>query len=84
MIRWTKILLAYIKAGEDAIYVLTSSGIFSKYENGKFTRVRLGELKGCINTVLPDDQGGFWVSSCVGFFNISVGKNNPHSKLIFQ
>ncbi|HEX3079206.1 MAG TPA: two-component regulator propeller domain-containing protein, partial [Puia sp.] len=38
----------------------------------KFTRIHLGELKGCINTVLPDDQGGFWVSSCLGFFYISA------------
>ena len=65
-------IIGIYKAGEGAIYVLTSSGIFSKYENGKFTRVRLGDLKGCINTVLPDDHGGFWVSSCAGFFNISA------------
>ena len=34
-------IIGIYKAGEGAIYVLTSSGIFSKYENGKFTRVRL-------------------------------------------
>jgi ligand-binding sensor domain-containing protein/signal transduction histidine kinase len=60
------------KAGENSIYVLSSSGLFSKYEDGKFSRVRLGESKRCINAVLPDDQGGFWVSSCLGFFNISA------------
>jgi signal transduction histidine kinase/ligand-binding sensor domain-containing protein len=59
------------KAGENGIYVLASSGLFSKYENGKFTKIQLGELKGCVNAVLPDDHGGFWVSSCLGFFNIS-------------
>jgi signal transduction histidine kinase/ligand-binding sensor domain-containing protein len=59
-------------AGKGAIYVLSSSGLFSKYENGKFTKIRLGELKGCINDVLPDDQGGYWVSSCLGFFYISA------------
>ena len=57
--------------GDKGIFVLTSSGKFWKYENGKFTNVRLGDLKGCIHTVLPDKQGGFWVSSCLGVFNIS-------------
>ena len=58
-------------AAGKGIYVLTSSGLFSKYENGKFTKTQLGELRGCINTVLPDKKGGFWVSSCQGVFNIS-------------
>ncbi|HZZ76512.1 MAG TPA: triple tyrosine motif-containing protein, partial [Puia sp.] len=65
-------IIGIYKAGEGAIYVLTSSGIFSKYENGKFTRIRLGDLRGCINTVLPDGHDGFWVSSCLGFFNVSA------------
>jgi ligand-binding sensor domain-containing protein/signal transduction histidine kinase len=65
-------IIGIYNAGGGAIYVLTSSGIFSKYEKGKFSRIHLGELKGCINTVLPDNQGGFWVSSCLGFFNISA------------
>jgi signal transduction histidine kinase/ligand-binding sensor domain-containing protein len=59
------------KAGENGIYVLASSGLFSKYVDGQYTKIRLGELKGCINAVLPDDHGGFWVASCLGFFNIS-------------
>ena len=57
--------------GGKGIYVLTTSGLFSKYESGKFTKVQLGELKRCINSVLPDGHGGFWVGSCLGFFNIS-------------
>jgi signal transduction histidine kinase/ligand-binding sensor domain-containing protein len=65
-------VIGIYKAGQGAIYVLTSGGIFSKYENGKYTRVRLGELRECINNVLPDDHGGFWVSSCMGFFNVSA------------
>jgi ligand-binding sensor domain-containing protein/signal transduction histidine kinase len=58
-------------AGEKGIYVLTTSGLFSKYENGRYTKIHLGELNRCINSVLPDDRGGFWVGSCLGFFNIS-------------
>ncbi len=64
-------ILGIYKSGNGAIFVLAANG-FSKYENGKFTRIRLGELKGCVNTVLPDGEGGYWVSSCVGFFNISA------------
>ena len=64
-------ILGLSKAGESGIFVLASNG-FSKYENGKFTRIQLGQLKGCVNTVLPDDEGGYWVSSCMGFFNISA------------
>src|SRR5436309_15549245 len=59
------------KSGENSIFVLTSSGLFSEYKDGKFSRISLGELKRCINAVLPDGEGGFWVSSCQGFFNIS-------------
>jgi signal transduction histidine kinase/ligand-binding sensor domain-containing protein len=56
---------------ENEIYVLASSGLLQKYVNGKMTKFRLGELKGCINSMLPDDQGGFWVASCWGFLYIS-------------
>ena len=62
---------------DNEIYVLTSSGLFAKYTNGKVSYIKLGELKGCINSVLPDDDGGFWVASCWGFSNVSAsGKTN--------
>jgi signal transduction histidine kinase/ligand-binding sensor domain-containing protein len=61
----------------NEIYVLASSGLFAKYVNGQVTYMRLGESKGCINSVLPDGEGGFWVASCWGFANISAsGKTN--------
>jgi signal transduction histidine kinase/ligand-binding sensor domain-containing protein len=66
------------KAGEKGIYVLASSGVFSKYENGEFTKIRLGELKGCINDVLPDGRDGFWVTSCWGFMHISSSGKTTH------
>jgi hypothetical protein len=60
-----------IKGPDHEIYVLASSGLFTKYENGKVTNIKLSGLKGCINSVLPDEQGGFWVASCWGFAYVS-------------
>ncbi len=56
---------------ENEIFVLASSGLFSKYANGKMTEIQIGDLKGCIYDVCPDDQGGFWVASCSGFLYTS-------------
>ena len=56
----------------NEFYVLSSSGLFSKYDHGKISRVRLGALRGCIIDVRPDENGGFWVASCDGFFHISA------------
>jgi signal transduction histidine kinase/ligand-binding sensor domain-containing protein len=62
---------------DNEIYVLTSSGLFTKYVDGQVTNIKLGELKGCINYVLPDEQGGFWVASCWGLVYLSpAGKTN--------
>ena len=62
---------------DNEIYVLTSSGLFAKYANGQVSYIRLGDIKGCINSVLPDDEGGFWVASCWGLANVSAsGKTN--------
>jgi signal transduction histidine kinase/ligand-binding sensor domain-containing protein len=58
-------------SGENDIYVLSSTGLFTKYADGKMTKIQLGDLKGCIYDVLPDNHGGFWVSSCMGFVYIS-------------
>jgi signal transduction histidine kinase/ligand-binding sensor domain-containing protein len=71
------------KAGENGIYVLTGRS-FSKYENGRFTKIRLGELKDCINSVVPDGLGGFWVASCMGFFNISSSGKTTHILNLFS
>jgi signal transduction histidine kinase/ligand-binding sensor domain-containing protein len=60
------------QGNENEIYVLASSGLLKKYSNGKFSKVSLGEVKGCINSVIPDERGGFWVASCWGFLNISA------------
>jgi signal transduction histidine kinase/ligand-binding sensor domain-containing protein len=71
------------RTGGKGIFVLTSTGKFSKYENGKFTKTQLGELRGCINSVIPDGQGGFWVSSCLGVFNISPSGKTTHILNLF-
>ena len=62
----------------NSVYVLSSNGLFVKYENGNVTNVRLGDLKGCINSILPDEQGGFWVASCWGFAYISAEGKTEH------
>ncbi|HEY4966908.1 MAG TPA: two-component regulator propeller domain-containing protein, partial [Puia sp.] len=62
----------------DAVYVLASSGLFVKYENEKATNIKLSSLKGCINSVLPDEQGGFWVTSCRGFAYVSADGKTDH------
>jgi signal transduction histidine kinase/ligand-binding sensor domain-containing protein len=56
---------------DNEIWILTSSELLLKYANGKMTKVSLGDSKGCIYDVLPDDQGGFWAASCSGFLYIS-------------
>jgi ligand-binding sensor domain-containing protein/signal transduction histidine kinase len=62
----------------DAIYILASSGLFTKYTNGKVTNISLSSLKGCINAVLPDEQGGFWVASCWGLAYVSSTGKTEH------
>ena len=62
-----KTLRDFIMGRITPFMFLSSSGLFVKYENGNVTNVKLGGLKGCINAILPDDQGGFWVASCWGF-----------------
>ncbi len=69
---------------ENEIFILTGSGLFARYQNGKMTKIRLGELKGCIKSVLPDDQGGFWVSACQGFLYISSSGKTTHILDIFS
>jgi len=56
---------------ENEIYILSSSSFFSKYADGKMTRVPLGDSKGCVYDVLPDNNGGYWVASCWGFLYVS-------------
>jgi signal transduction histidine kinase/ligand-binding sensor domain-containing protein len=60
----------YKGPGND-IYILASSGLFTKYAGGKMAKIELGDLKGCITDVLPDDKGGFWVASCMSFVYIT-------------
>jgi signal transduction histidine kinase/ligand-binding sensor domain-containing protein len=71
-------------ANDNGIYVLTSSGLFSKYQNGIFTKITLGELKGCINSVAQANDGGFWVSTCFGFFHVSAAGKTSHVMSIFS
>jgi ligand-binding sensor domain-containing protein/signal transduction histidine kinase len=72
------------KANDNGIYVLSGSGLFSKYQNGKFTRIQLGEIKGCIHSVAQDRGGGFWVSTCFGFFHISPDGKTSQALNIFS
>ncbi len=55
----------------DDIYILSSSGLLTKYANGKMTKVELPDSKGCIYDMIPDEKGGFWVASCWSFMYIS-------------
>ncbi len=64
-------IVGLYKAEDKGIYVLSSSGLFVKYYEGKSTKINLGAIKGCIYAVVPDGRGGFWVNSCWGFFNVS-------------
>ncbi len=72
------------KGDDNGIFVLSSSGLFSKYQNGQFTKTSLGDLKGCINSVLPDAHSGFWVSTCFGFYHISASGKNTHVFSLFS
>ena len=60
------------KAEGDGIYVLTSSGLFLKYEKGRFSKIPLGDIKMCINSVAPDERGGFWVTTCFGLLHVNT------------
>jgi ligand-binding sensor domain-containing protein/signal transduction histidine kinase len=64
-------IVGLFNAEKNGIYVLTSSGQFVNYNNGKITKLSLGALKGCVYSAVPDGRGGFWVNSCWGFFNVS-------------
>jgi ligand-binding sensor domain-containing protein/signal transduction histidine kinase len=57
---------------DKEMYVLTGGGLFYKYENDQVTKVSLQDEKSCVNDVLPDEQGGFWIASCFGFSHIST------------
>jgi signal transduction histidine kinase len=71
-------------AGEKGIYVLSSTGLFSRFQNGVFTKIMLGEIKGCINSVAQANDGGFWVSTCFGFFHISAVGKTSHVMSLFS
>jgi ligand-binding sensor domain-containing protein/signal transduction histidine kinase len=64
-------IVGLYKAEDKGIYILASSGLFVKYNDGKAAKINLGAIKGCIYAVVPDGRGGFWVNSCWGFFNVS-------------
>jgi signal transduction histidine kinase len=64
-------ILELFNAEKDGIYILTGGGLFLKNNDGRFSKVNLGALKGCVYSTIPDGRGGFWVNSCWGFFNVS-------------
>jgi signal transduction histidine kinase/ligand-binding sensor domain-containing protein len=70
--------------GDKGIYLLASSGLFSKYQNGVFTKIALGDLKGCINSAAQASDGGFWVSTCFGFFHVSAAGKTTHVMSVFS
>ena len=68
----------------DGIYVLSSSGLFSRYQNGRFTKTALGDVKSCINSVVPDGHHGFWVTSCMGFYHVDESGRTNHVFSLFS
>ncbi len=58
-------------AADGGIYIQTSSGLLLSGPDGKISKVPLGDIKGCINSIIPDEAGGFWVASCLNLAYIS-------------